>query len=895
MALSLLASVSKDAPASLVRNPPPKAPALGSALLDRLWGDPEARRRLEAQLPPSAAQGLRSLETETDPQIFFHDLLNLSVDLERSGNLQAAQAIDQAVAAFLQDTPGRLAPLADRARHQAEARLGKGSFGARAESLGRRFAGEAMDPAALIAMGIAPHAFRWARLWTAGRLGASGLVARGLANGAGFLTETSAFTLAAKGVASLQNRPQDWTPHSFAKEWAAGALVLGSLKVTGLVTGRALEGYSRSTALSGFAMENGLHSYLVGGLSQAGLMLGVVLGHDLQELVGLRERQARGVRFAEDLATFFQLKVGTGLMNAVLGPGYHRSLLEQELAYEAWRRNEPKGGRPPRVLASIFEAYDQDEAPTLPHSRPAYDAPGSGRPLEPLKTPSVLMMATEEPESGAGKFQWKMEDLKRLGEFYASLNIMEAEAIDVAFRDKREMFLFCRLLQNMSFPDRETRSTAFSKIGHALKHSNARGDAGGYVNWLTRKAFENLLESQNLKQAHALVQFLLEGGPLREYERLVAGILPTERFAFIPPWGAAARRAQTPNYDRIQAMPLLSQDAKDVLFRWSYTQAKAKQAAPHFLPEEEFLDRIGQSLFHPGYGDHISKVLVAAHRSPLPFRRLQRLHGLLGKTDALTPTKFMELADPHYQMVGSRHPELPLPLFGRSKPSQFNGYLGAKAPLELLGELRNRQADLLDPKRAEARKADRAKRLEQLEARRAVLDPQSAAFWAYGFKLMGDPFSRQIVADLEAKKFDLEVLSHEDFKRRCLEMDEPEAVSYNAFFMHAGLTGGRPKMLVKAAPFDRFSYTTRNDPVFLAMSKIVHEYQHFLDIDPNEARTLPVVHMQEMRAHLREALWRAQYGDPGKLESFLRDGTSGLALHWRDKFESIYGFSLKQD
>lgn len=885
MTLSRLATVSKDGHTSFGRVQPelPES-ALGLRLQSALFADAASRQVFEAQLPPEFKAEWDSLGLENNPELFFNDLIGLAQRLQKKQPEQAAQLFG-AVSAWPSQDPDLLSEQRSKAEAHYLALTGQGALGPRAELFIANFTKEACDPASLVAMGLAPHVFRWARLWTASRIGASSLLSRGIANGTGLLAESTAFTFTHKGIATALDRPQNWDPSSLAQEWSAGALFLGSLKVSGGMAKQALGHYALTFPPS-------IARYLAEGVSQTSLTLGILAGHGLQEFFGLKKKATGPEMWAETLSTLLHLHVGGRLVNTVLGPHYVASLKKNDLAYESLRR--PTDGAKPRgKLDSILDAYEFDDLPTLPHSRPAFATANRMQPFEPRQT-HALMMAGEAP-GGGKKFQFTMEDLSKLGKFYASLSIMEAEALDIHYRDQRHQFLFCRLLQNIAFPDPIARTHAFTKLGHALKHSNDNALAGSYVNWLTRKTVDVFLESQDTNRASQLLGLMVEGGRLREFEKLAAEVLPPARFTFLPPWLTKSGRAQYPNYERIQALPLISEEAKDVLFRMIYTQAKAKEVQPHFLSEQEFLDRIGQALFHPGYGELISKALVTALRSPLAFYRLQRLHALLGNIDALTPSKLMEISDPYYQLVGRRHPELPVPLFGKSRPAQFNGYMGDKAPLDTLLELRRRQNDLLDPQRAAARKEDRTKLLEQLHAQRSRLDPATPAFWAYGFKLLGDPLSKRIAADLEAGKFELQVLGYEDFKKRCLELDMADGIHDNAFFLHSGVTGGKPLMLVKETGTDYYSHKTRNDPLFLAFAKIVHEYQHFLDINPAEPRTMGVVHRQEMHAHLREALWRAQYGDMGKLEAYLRDGTGGHAQHWRDLFESLYGHHFKRD
>ncbi|MCE9624128.1 MAG: hypothetical protein K8R69_01550 [Deltaproteobacteria bacterium] len=872
MTLSLFASVSEKVHPSSDRLHSEEALTYGAVFLDQIWGGPEGLRLFESKIPPEYRFELHSLALETDPQIFFDNLIRIGVHLNQAGRDENAAHLFGAVAAFLEQFPEPFSASRKSAQQNYQALLGRGGIGGKAENILRKFCQEAADPATLLAMGVGSQAFSLGRLWTATRFARPGVIVETLAVGGGFLAETSAFTLTHKAVAATMGRPQDWSPKALGREWASGALILGTLKLGGEFSKAGLRQYMGMPGLGAFAQDAGIHQYLVKAIPIAGQYLGILAGQVLQEDFGFREKQEGAERLADGLTTLVQLHVGNGLMSAAFGKGYLRHLSERDIAFENWRQGDKENDRHP----SILDAYDQD-ASTLPYARPALTNVGPAADVE--SGPSLSLMMSEGPPSSSARHKWTLEDFKMLGEFRAQLNITEAEALDKLHPDQRHMMLFSRLLQKVPFADRESRTTAFSKLGHALKHANESGEAGSYVNWLTRRVFNTYLESQDVKRTETMLSFLLEGGRLHDYEKLLAGSLPR----------------QHPILQRIQDLPLLDESAKSILLRWGYTQAKAKEAEPHFLPQDEFLDRIGQAMFTPGYADLIGKALNNSARSPLPFERLRRIHGLLGKPDALTPTKLLELSDRQYKLVGSKHRELDIPLFGKTKPLQFNGYLGEKAPMELLLQLNRGQADLLDPTRAETRKAHRLRQIHQWEIGRARFDPATPAFWSYGFQMLADPFSRQIARDLDSGKFTLQVLSRADFESRCRELGMEDAMTDNAFLLHSGITGGKALMLVREFPHDHYSLDARPDPMFLVLAKIVHEYQHFLDIDPAETRTLPVVHMQEMRAHLREALWRAQYGDTTKLAKYHRDGNSGLAQHWRDQFESLYGYHFKTD
>lgn len=885
MTLSLIAPVSKGNSSPIGRKSNENV-RLGRSLSLAVMGGASACSEFEARLSPAALEEWRALGSETEAGPYFDQLISFAQRLQLKQPKEAAQVF-ASTHEFLSQTTSDFQEQNRKAKAHFLGLTGQGDLGHRAEALLSKLAQEASDPAALVAMGLGTQAFRWGRLWTAGRLGQSGYLAQAAATTLGFFAETTTFTLGHKGAAALLGRPQEWNLSTLGREWAGGAMMLGPLKAMGSLGGVALGRYMAMGKLPQMAMDAGFHSIIVAALPQVTAFAGLLMAQELQGRFGLRQSQGHGADMTEALATLLQLHVGGKIASAAFGAGYRQSLMEADFAYAQWRSRDSGNSQ---THGPFFFGHDLKEAASLSFNRLA-TAYGL-KPQEPLKGPTVLMMAADHPGQNA-KHQWTMEDFKRLGEFRASLNAIEADALSTVHPDRRHMMLFSRLVQNISFSDRETRTVAISKLGHAMRHARNDGDAGSYVNWLTRRSIDSYLETQDLQQARALLQFLVEGGSLANFEKLIANGGGAGRLAFLAPWVTASKRSQFPYYDTIQRLSV-SEDAKRVLFRWHYTQARSKNPHPDFLPEEAFLNRIAEAIAEPQLSDLVSKAIVASERSPVPFLRLQRLYNLLGDTDALTPSKLYELSDTRFQLVGRGAPKLPVPFLGKSRPSQFNGYLGNQAPLQLLEEIQNRQSDLLDPIKIQTRVADRSKKMKPLKSDAYENPSNSPVFWAYAFRLLGDPLSLKIARDIEARKFDLEVVDGKEITRRCREFEVEESETDNAVFLHSGITKGKPLMMVKDLPLDQYSYETRSDPIFVVMGKIVHEYQHFLDIDPTQVRSKAVVHLQEMRAHLQEALWRASYGDSWKLASFVRDGNSGFALHWRDKFESLYGIHFKR-
>jgi hypothetical protein len=67
------------------------------------------------------------------------------------------------------------------------------------------------------------------------------------------------------------------------------------------------------------------------------------------------------------------------------------------------------------------------------------------------------------------------------------------------------------------------------------------------------------------------------------------------------------------------------------------------------------------------------------------------------------------------------------------------------------------------------------------------------------------------------------------------------------------------------------------DVLFEILAAVVHEFQHHEDVLPKEKRTPPVVFRLELRAHAREFLWRADWGDTGWLEDHTVHAPLGFA------------------
>ncbi|HEX5035107.1 MAG TPA: hypothetical protein VFW62_11565, partial [bacterium] len=232
--------------------------------------------------------------------------------------------------AQLEEAP---AELRRRAQNRSAALQGNGTFGAQAEVLISRFSKEALNPAPILAMGVAGSLFKISRALSLNVLRHSPIdrvVSKITANGVGLLTESAAFTLTAKSVASGLGQTQDWSIPALKREWLAGTILLGSIKAGGALgvqTARTMAGgVARTESL---ALQRGLS--FAAGLSQPlGLYSGILLSHQIETGLGLRAAQGPANTLIDGAATLAHLYVGGRLAQGLGAERLNRAATEIE-------------------------------------------------------------------------------------------------------------------------------------------------------------------------------------------------------------------------------------------------------------------------------------------------------------------------------------------------------------------------------------------------------------------------------------------------------------------------------------------------------------------------------------------------------------------------------------
>ncbi|MCC6273262.1 MAG: hypothetical protein IT572_07315 [Deltaproteobacteria bacterium] len=412
--------------------------------IDRTW-----LSHLDA---PGRAE-LESLSHKTDADLLEEALLAFAGRQERAERPEVAARIYAALAQDAESPRHR-----QRAQHHLDAMEGRGPLGARAEFLLRGLARQGSDPALIGSMLAAGTVFRMTRLATLSRLTANptasfltrGLGARATAGLAGFALEAPAFTLAGRlGNAALARDLEGSSP-SFARELASSYLVLGGMKLAGWLSGSLYRGLAGPV---GAVRERPLRTLF----QQGGMLSGILLGHSLEERLGLRPPQSAAHTLIDSLAMLLHGHVAGRLGGAALGPRFRAwegglDLQAKGLAQSRLRAPRlapqvalalPGGGefRLPNVLQ--MSSHEFDPKLTLPGAAPARPAESEARapvpppdPLAPLRAPRLLRTRESNP-LGDGPRLWNYELVLEPLENFLSPG---AERV-VATRDGREIRL----------------------------------------------------------------------------------------------------------------------------------------------------------------------------------------------------------------------------------------------------------------------------------------------------------------------------------------------------------------------------------------------------------------------------------------------------------------------
>ncbi len=386
----------------------------------------EARQKIRKQFGAEFIEELNCLAAEPNSEMFWQGALQLGIRLEQSDRLEAAAGVYSALATphpplsghpptslepvafggappqgergLLNKIPSPLAGEGGRRpgegsvppniQHKAlqllNAIQGIGSAGIRTEFLLRRFSREATEPATLFGMGAASAVFRVTRLAALSRLlsagsgwwtrGAGAQAAAGLI---GFGAEATVFPLATRFGHLALGRELKWGASQIAHELASSYIVLGAMKLTGWSTARAI---STVGARHAVPLRYGSTAAV-----QTGMLGGILLGHRLEQAVGLRPRLDGATTLTDSLAMLLQFNVGGRLTGSMLGPRYHA--WERELDWRS--RGFQQGPRSTEWMDSSLVPVGISKLPSTSVGRSEIllmssvkeDGPSSGVPI----------------------------------------------------------------------------------------------------------------------------------------------------------------------------------------------------------------------------------------------------------------------------------------------------------------------------------------------------------------------------------------------------------------------------------------------------------------------------------------------------------------------------------
>lgn len=343
---------------------------------------------------------LQALEGEGDESLFWEGVLGLARRMEAGHREGAAVEVYAASVGALRE-----GPLQRRFQAQLDAVLGRGASGPRAEFLLRRFAAEASDPAALLALGAAGAAYRLTRLAALSRLVAApasvwtrGFGARAAASLAGFAVEAPVFTLSGRLAGAALGRPQEWGAAALGRDLASSYLVLGGLKLAGWASRLASRNVGANLALApgggwGGRTPTSLGPVAFGGapgsplpvlFQQSGMLAGILLGHSLEQWAGLSPRLDGATTLVDSLALLLQFNVAGNLSRRAFGPRWAAWEGGLERQAEALART-PRGGgglawptlAGPMPVLAAGPRFSLDD-PRLGIAQMAAEGPGGG-------------------------------------------------------------------------------------------------------------------------------------------------------------------------------------------------------------------------------------------------------------------------------------------------------------------------------------------------------------------------------------------------------------------------------------------------------------------------------------------------------------------------------------
>ena len=822
---------------------PGDVPALSESLHGLL-----ANREFRRALTPDQFEELSSLRAERDSHVLAEALLAFGNRLERADHLSAAIELYRSIVEALRACPPAEGGTSPRRRfeNRLNALLGRGPISQRLEDLGRRFVAQATDPTMILSFAVAGGLAAWVRRASLASLAmrGGGLLTRGygarLAAGtAAAFVEVPAFVAAGRFFREMLSASPEAVSPSWGEELAGAALFLGALKLGGFA-GRELA--TRLTRAPGLRFAG----------ASLGSLGGVYLGHRLQEGAGLRPAQDEANRWVDGLDAWLQMMAGARLLRTDPGGAFLEARLEGMTI-------------PPRVteLGPTFAPRLADSArPNRPFVAASFEDVTLRRPRE---VPAEIF---DSPER-----QWMFQ---RWGETAVRRFLPDLEGSARLLGQGPEALE--RLCLRSELRDAEALQAGWVRLHYMLRHSDAEGRAGHYLNWVGRLLAVESLRRGDMTRLDLFFLGMQQGAGLDRIERIAAPFFPGYDLFRLMPREAGRPRSQSgllslENFRQADALPL---------------NASARGTLKAFLRYQGMVDtRILSELREllrrePEWRSSVEAALLRAQSSPLAYLRVLRLLNETESGERLYP-KVLELAEPETEVLSYRAAKA---AFQREFPGFGSAQDGFLADTHFSHYLAAFHRDWRESRRAVLRSLHETWAMDVIREVWPAPRPLTREDLIRALTSLDDPMTDPIARALRNRDFNLRILDDAEFNGLARRFNGDDRGDLWSGFTVRG-DASYPEDMIAIRQVRHVSPAVFHDVVFERLVALVHEFEHHAHPAVDSSPRVALLR-EEMAAHLRHLHFRARNGFPESVEEILRVSPLGLGMYLRDHVETAY-------
>lgn len=474
--------------------------------------------------------------------------------------------------------------------------------------------------------------------------------------------------------------------------------------------------------------------------------------------------------------------------------------------------------------------------------------------------------------------------------FLESVPKMLAEDINLIYAEIGRDSRVLRMLTQTQVKDFEVYRRGVHRLASLLEHSKPDSGRGTYLDWITRHWLEQVVPEMRQGRLDAMVQRLALGGSLRELEKFMAQDLPMARLP--EPQYNIDFTTPYEHHERAIDDLRIDSEAKGILRGWSREEEASPDPDIKIPPPKYFFLKFSGHNLTAAQSQVLESAVHLMAASPLGKYRLVRLGHILEipSFDAHWEGKLRELADPNFRIWGAEHPDPPKDLGGFSH-SQWDAYLGGKTAA-LLFDFAQRAHILSHPRNLRMREKRRLRILENFllqkkEAGRPDFLLNTDDLVAL-LGSLGDPISREVAKGLRHETLDVEVHTRKNFNKRLEELGIAHPEKRRASYHPAVETKlAKDLILIRQPDFSNYSNLIGAKALTLLLQDVVHEGTHHLDYQNKLPDThLDMLHV-EMRGYTNEALWASEHGNPDFLVDFHRHSPYGFGQYLRNRLEAL--------